>query len=169
LTKEKQKPKYDIDEDKKTSEEDVDDKVDKLLGLKQLDEDNPMERAIIYDYIKRNPPKPEYMKVSTGEVETDNGNTFVVSHSKTEDVEKYMVHEPIRVVDLNTSILADISRCPSHVIPQLIDEYVKINVEEKNEFKPEKRKDIPKWGWVILLILFVPALIIVIFFLLGSL
>ncbi len=141
-------------ESKKTS--------DKIIDIKKLDEDNPMERAIKFDYVKRNPPKPGFMEVEVHEAKDDEGNRFVVSESEQEETKIRMVHDPFRVVDLNTSIMADVTRCPSHVMPQLIDEYVEINMTEKKEFKPEKPKEEFRYWWLLILILMLPGVILLI-------
>jgi len=154
----------DTDEKQDIAEEvkNVDDKVDRILDLKKLDEDNPMERAIKFDYLKKNPPKPGYMKVSMHEASDKEGNRFIVSESKQKEGILRLVHDPYRIVDLNTSIMADVTRCPSHVMPQLIDEYVQINMQEKGEFKPEKVKEEFRWWWLIILLMLLPSVILVI-------
>lgn len=140
----------------------IDDKVDRVLDLKKLDEDNPMERAIKFDYLKKNPPTPGYMKVSMHEAFTKEGEGFVISESEQKEGILRLVHDPYRIVDLNTSIMADVTRCPSHVIPQLIDEFVQINMQEKHEFKPEKVKEEFKWWWLIILLMMLPGIILIV-------
>lgn len=149
-------------QDIKEEIENLDDKVDRVLDLKKLDEDNPMERAIKFDYLKKNPPTPGYMKVKMHEASDKDGNKFVVSESEQKNGMLRLVHDPYRIVDLNTSIMADVTRCPSHVMPQLIDEYVQINMQEKGEFKPEKVKEEFRWWWLIILLMLLPGVILVI-------
>lgn len=165
----RKKKKYDIDVEPETSPV-VDDteqrnkQIDELLKIKQLDEDSPMERAIKMDKVKKYPAKPGFMKVSVSEGKDDDGNRFVVSESEDEKGKKtVMVHDPFRVVDLKTSIDADVSRAPCHVMPMLIDEYSEMVAMEKKEFKPEKRKEPFKYWWVLLLLLMLPGIILIIF------
>lgn len=146
----------------------IEDKVDSITTIKQLDEENPLERAIEYDMVKRNMPKKDYMKVTKKQVqvrdEEGNKKDFIVTESTQKDGKKLrFIEDMIRVVDLNTSILADIARCPSHVGPLLIDNYVKVNLEEKQEFKPEKRREIPIWLYLVLLLLMLPGILIAVF------
>jgi len=164
--------RYDLSEDADKKESEYDEKskdIDKFIEIKQLDEENPMERARKYDMVKQDPPKEGFMQVDmhVGEVVNDEGDTeqFVVSKSTNEnDKEIVLVHEPFRVVDLNTTIRADIARCPSHVGPMLIEKYVQVNMAEKEKFKPEKRKDEFKWIWVVLGLMMLPGIILVVLY-----
>ena len=135
----------------------------RLDNLRKLDEDNPMERAIKFDAVKHNPPKPGYMKVDVFEGEDENGERVAISRSKNEEGEYvYIEHDPIATVDLNTTIRSDVAACPSHVMPQLIDEHVQIALDEKKEHKPEKRKDEFNWWWIVFFLLMTPGILLVI-------
>ena len=165
-SKEEDSKRYDFtrtDEDeKKDIEESIETKIDRIIDIKKLDEDNPMERAIKFDYVKKNPPKPGYMDVKMYNAVSEDGNSFIVSESGQKSKTLRMLHDPFRIVDLNTSIMADVTRCPSHVMPQLIDEFVQINMAEKKEFKPEPAKEEFKWWWVIILLMMVPGILLLI-------
>lgn len=138
--------------------------VKKLDSLRKLDEDNPMERAIKFDAVKHNPPKPGYMKVDVFEGRDEDEDRIAISRSKNEAGEYvYIEHDPIFTIDLNTAIAADVAACPSHVMPQLIDEYVQLAMEEKKEYKPEKRKDEFNWWWIVFFLLMTPGILLVIF------
>lgn len=160
--------KYDLKKQIKDRPKTVEDEIDSLTTIKQLDDENPLEQAIKYDMVKRNMPKKDYMKVTKKQVQVrdneGNKRDFIVTESKQKNGKILrIIQDVIRVVDLNTSILADIARCPSHVGPLLIDNYVKVNLEEKEEFKPEKRREIPIWLYIVLLLLMLPGILIAVF------
>jgi len=169
----KKKSKYDMtrtDEDEKQEIaqdiKDIDKRVDRILDIKKLDEENPLERAIKLDFVKKNPPKPDYMQVNMYKGFTENGEGFIVSESTQKGKKVRMLHDPYRIVDLNTSIMADVTRCPSHVMPQLIDEYVQINLAEKKEFKPEPAKEEFRYWWLLILLMMVPGILLLILYIL---
>jgi len=157
----------DTDKDK---HDEMTSKIDSLVkpnsidDIKHLDESNPMERAIKFDKVKRDPPSPGYMKVELFEEEDKNGNRIVISKD-TEGTE--IKHDPIFTVDLKTSIDADITGCPSNVMPMLIDEAVQLAMNEKKEFKPEKRRDEFNYWWLVMGLLMLPGIILVILLFLG--
>ena len=149
-------------QDIKDRVESIEEHVDRLKDIKKLDEESPMERAIKYDYVRKNPPKKGFMKVETFKAIDDNGNNFVVSKSETKKGKLTLIHDVFRVVDLNLQLMADITKCPSHILPQLIDEYSMLAVQEKGEFKPEKAKEEFRWWWLLILLMMLPGIILVI-------
>lgn len=134
--------------------------VKKLDELRKLDENNPMERAIKFDMVKKYPPKPGFMKVDVFDGVDSDGNRIAISQSS----EKTLFHDPIMSIDLNTSIGADVAACPSNVMPMLIDEYVQIAMEEKKDYKPEKPETQFNWWWIVFFLLMIPGIITVILF-----
>jgi len=55
-------------------------------------------------------------------------------------------------IDLNTLVLAQLSDCPSTVIPMLIDHGIRVAVDIKNAYRPEKRQLNFNYLWVIIFI-----------------
>lgn len=155
--------KYDLSkEPEKTTEE----KIDEVLNTKNLDENNPLERAKKFVEVKKNPPKPDYMKIEVFEGD-DNGEPIVVSKSTDkDDTEVLIEHDPFFTIDLKTLIDADVAACPSNVVPMLIDQAVQLAMNEKITFKPKKRKDEFNWWWVVMGLLMLPGifLIVILFF-----
>jgi len=138
--------KEDDEEDKtKTKSTSSRDAVDRALAkadeLRKLDEHNPLEQAMKFEEIRKNPPKPGFMKVEAYEAEDDNGNACIVSKSETPDGIKWIKHHPFFITDLHTAISANIAACPSNVGPMLLDQGMKLADLEKGTFKPKKRKD----------------------------
>lgn len=159
----KRKKKYNLKKPKEENKNvDLHDKAKKhldALGTRDLDVNNPMERALKLDKVKKNPVKPGYMKIEVYEGEDENGNRVAVS--KSESNNKVLIHDPIRTVDLNTSIQADVAACPSNVMPMLIDEYVQMAVSEDKTFKPEKkRRDGFNWWWVVFFLMPLPGILL---------
>ena len=162
--------KYSLPKDSSPVQDRVEDtrkKVDALLGVKRLDEQNPMEQAIKFDLVKQHPPEAGTMKVHMYEKQRDGELPTVVSEAVDKTVP---VHEPLIeqdvffTIDLNTLIQADVAACPSNVMPMLIDEYVGMALAEKKAYEPEKRKrDEFNWWWIIFILMPIPAIILIIF------
>ena len=148
----------------KDNHDELTSKVDSIIepdsteDIKHLDESNPMERAIKFDKVKRDPPGPGYMKVELFEEKDENGNRVFSKDTKGTEIK----HDPMFTVDLKTSIDADINGCPSNVMPMLIDERVQLAMNEKKEFKPEKRRDEFNYWWIVMGLLMVPGIILII-------
>jgi len=160
-----QKKKLDLSLD-----EDVNDKVDKLIDTKQLDESNPLERAKKFEEVKRFPPEPGYMKVELYEGE-QNGEPVVVSKSKGPDGtgdELVYVHDPFMTIDLKTAIDADVAAVPSNTVPMLIDQSVQLAMNEKKTFKPEKRKEEFNWWWLVFGLLCLPGVLLLLYLFFGG-
>jgi len=153
--------KYDLGSDKEKS---IEDKVDKFLDTKKLDESNPLERAKKFSKVKENPPAKEYMKVDLIK-EIEDGKEVIYSRSKGPDgksEEKKSKENIFYTIDLNTLILADIAACPSNTIPMLIDQAVQLAMNERKAFKVEKRKEGFNYWWIVLGLLMLPGIILVI-------
>lgn len=110
--------------------------------MRQLDDNNPMERAAKYREVNKNPPKKGFMEVQCFEEEDDSGNKFIVSESVQKDGKiKRIRHSPFFIVDLQSAIMANVAACPANVGPMLLDEGMKLVDLKKQAFKPEKRRD----------------------------
>lgn len=166
MTEEKDKKKYDLGiSEKKDS---INKKVDQVLDTKKLDESNPLERAKKFAEVKKNPPKPDYMKVKVYGGE-EKGEPVVYSKSKDEnDKEKILKHDPFFTIDLNTLIMSDIAACPSNVVPMLIDQAVTLAINEGKAFKPDKQKEPFNWWWLVMGLLMIPSVILVILLVIGA-
>ena len=132
------------------------DAADFLDKIQKLDELNPMEQAIKYKAVKRNPPEPGYMQVDVFKVE---GEDKVVSKSTKKNLEE----DPFFSVDLNTAIMANIAACPSNVIPMLIEQARHLSWEKVKTFKPEKRGFDFNWWWIVFILLVIAPVVVVIF------
>lgn len=93
------------------------------------------DKIKIQDDIKQNPPKKGELSVE--------------------------VPEGYYSIDLRSLLLAQLSDCPSTVIPMLIDHGVRTAVDIKEAYKPEKRTIPFHYWWV--LILFIGIMVIVYF------
>jgi hypothetical protein len=150
--------KYDLSPVKKTKS--VEEQVDEVLGFKKLDESNPLERAEKFEMVKANPVKKDYMKIELRESASPDGSMKIVSKSEAGAYPE----NPFFTIDLNTLITGHINACPSNVVPMLIEQ-AKQMVRKEKVFRHEKRdKEFP-WGWVIIGLSFVPAIILLIFWL----
>lgn len=133
--------KYDLepeDKHKKIAEE--------LDRIRDLDEKNPLEQAMKFNAVKKNPPKKGFMEVQ------------LVSKSKDGEY----AEDPYYIIDLNTAIMANVAACPSNVIPMLIDQAQRLAVDKMKTFKPEKRGNEFNWWWIVLAIILIPGIITVI-------
>lgn len=178
--------KYDINEDiddkvdrklkgltKKDEKEDINEFIDKLDRVKELDEQNPLERATKYRAVKQNPPQQGYMEVKCYEDKNEKNEPVVVSESIHEGengkkMVKRKYHNPFFTVDLNKLIMADIAACPSNVGPMIIDMAQKLVEIKKRAFSAEKRTKEWNWWWIVLIILLIPGILTVIFMMLGG-
>lgn len=142
----------------------VDEKIQEwkpIDKIRKLDENNPVERSIKFDNVKKHPAKKGYMKVDL--VKDKDDNIWSVSHGpKGDGPEKRFKEDLFFTVDLNTAILADIAACPSNVVPMLIDQAMQLVMNEKKEFKPEKRSNEFNWWWIVFGLCMLPGIIIVI-------
>jgi len=154
---------------KEEEEPDIDEKLpkwDAVDKIRKLDENNPMERAIKFDNVRKNPPQRDYMKVDLYE---KNGELSSVSHGfdGTSPV-KVLDEDRFFSVDLNTCIMADVAACPSNIISMLIDQWVNVAINEKKTFKPEKRKDEFNWWWLVLGLCMVPGIVVMVLMFLSG-
>lgn len=163
--------KYDIDDidkkiDDKLKSEDIRSKekfIDNLAGIKELDEQNPLEQAIKYRAVKQNPPEPGYMGVKCYKVKDAKGKDIVVSESEITDPDgkksiQRFKHDPFFTIDLNTAIAADITACPSSTIPMLLDMAQKKVELKKTAFKVKTRREEFNWWWILFAILLIPGI-----------
>lgn len=113
-------------------DKDIDSKVDKAVKIKL---DKPVESRIRFAHnIKKNPPKPGFMKVD--------------------------VTPAIYSIDLNT----DANWWFNHsctVFPFLLDQGIRTHVDIKDSFKTEKRKLDFQYWWVIVLLITVPIVLLI--------
>ena len=95
-----------------------------------------------FDEVRKNPPKPGFMKVEAYEAEDKDGNRCIMSKSEKEDHGiKWIKETPFFVTDLHSAIEANIAACPSNVGPLILAEGIKLSKLKKDVFKSEKRKD----------------------------
>ena len=130
------------------------DVVDELDRISDMDEKNPLEQAMKFNRIKRNPPRRGYMRV----------DAEVITRSRDRDgkIREYR-QSPYFVIDLNTAIMANIAACPSNIIPMLIDQAQRLAVDKMKTFKPEKRTNEFNWWWIVLAVLLIPGILTVVF------
>lgn len=139
-------------------------KLDSINNIRNLDENNPIEHALKFNEVKKNPPKSGYMEVKCYEGKDENDNPIIISESKQEDgTIKKLYHNPFFTVDLNTAIMANIAQAPMNVVPMLIDQGQQLVMNEKKEYKPEKRKDEFNWWWIVFILLIIIGVIPLIF------
>ena len=154
--------KFDYHTDTKpaTNHKEIAEKLD-AMDMRKLDEDNPLEQAKKFDIVKNNPPKPEFMKVDL--VKTHEDPPKIYSISKNEDgKEKRIQESPFFTIDLYSAIQANIAKCPSNVVPMLIDQAQQLVMNEKKEFRPEKRTSEFNWWWIVLGLMMLPGVILII-------
>lgn len=151
-------------EDKTSTHKDIAEKVDKL-DFRQLDENNPLEQAQKFDKIKENPPEPGFMRVDVIKTDDDPPQLFSISKDDAGH-EKRIREELVFTVDLYSAVQANIAKCPSNVVPMLIDQAQQLVMNEKKEYKPEKRANEFNWWWVILGLMMIPGIILLILVLL---
>jgi len=123
--------KYDLSETKKEDlpEFKPEDPVEKKVDLKLA---QIQDKIKTIEEMKVNPVKPGY-----GSVDIPPG--------------KY-------AVDLNALFNGQISDCPGTVIPMLIDQAVRVNLDKRESYKPEKRSLDFKYWWVIFLMIGIIAM-----------
>jgi len=159
--------KYDdvVDDKKPVSKKDIGSYVDELIRKSEkLDETNPLERSKKFKLLKQNIPDPGIMKVDCYEVKDEYGVPKVISISKDFNgkIQKIPI-DPFFTVDLNALLQADITSCPSSVMPMMIDEHVQIALAENKDWKPEKVKKEFNWWWLLFFLLPVPAILLWLF------
>jgi len=144
-------------ETSETKEKSVEEQIDKVLKgstpLRKMDEHNPMEQAIKFQEVRKNPPKKGYMKVECYEALDDDGNKWICSKSNGPDGIKWIKHKPFFVTDLYQAIMSNVATCPANVGPMLIDQGMKQIDLEKKQFKPQKRRDDNKMMALIMIIM----------------
>jgi len=160
---EEKKESYKLKKSEIEITKDLDEKHKKVLDeIRKLDELNPLEQAIKYTAVKRNLPKPGYMKVELHKEKDETGQPLIVSKSKDKEIK----HGPFYVVDLNVALMANIAACPSNVVPMLIDQAQRLAVDKMKTFKPEKRaKEFNYWWIVFILLIAAPFIPIIMLFL----
>ena len=147
----KDKKKDDVSVDAKTIIERAREKADEL---RKLDEHNPLEQAMKFDEVRKNPPEPGYMKVAAYEAEDDDGKRCIMSKSDTPKGIKWIKEKPFFITDLHSAIESNIAACPSNVGPLILAEGIKLAKLKKDVFRTEKRRDENKL-MVILMILMI--------------
>lgn len=135
------------------------------MDIRKLDEDNPLEQAKKFDRVKENPPKPGYMKVDVVKTDEDPPQLYSISTDK-KGKEKRIRESPFFTIDLYSAVQANIAKCPSNVVPMLIDQAQQLVMNEKKEFKPEKRTSEFNWWWIVLALMMLPGIILIILILL---
>lgn len=129
-------------------------KLDALKEFEKLDEYNPLEQAMMFDTVKKHPPKPGFLEVKADIAETNDGNIVVVTESKQEGNKiKKIIYSRFHVLDLFSYLQAHIAKCPMYVAPMIYDMGQKLINEEKLAFKPETRKELFNWWWLVFLAL----------------
>jgi len=152
------------DKSKPTNHDDIAKTLDNM-DVRKLDEDNPMEQAQKFDRVKNNPPEPGYMKVELVKTDEDPPNIFSVSKQQ-DGTTKRIKEDPFYTIDLYGAVMANIAKCPSNVVPMLIDQAQQLVMNEKKEFKPEKRTSEFNWWWIVLALMMLPGVILIILLLL---
>jgi len=143
------------DTEEKGDHERAVDTLDDLLGMKKLDENNPLERSEKFNMVRKHPVKPGYMEVKGYEVKNKDGDSVVVTVSKRENGSfKIVEHDPFMVVDPYMLFAGNIAQCPMNVVPMLIDQAEQQVELRKDTFikKKEKRGEF-NWWWIVFLIL----------------
>lgn len=174
---EKKEPTYDFTEEK-TIEQKVDEKINRH-ETKRLEH----EDIHILD-IQKNPPEPGYMNVDLKKAklktkdddeepididvvalplkdkytEPPKDNPLIFINTNGESIE---IYDPIIDIDLKQVFDSQVSDCASVIFPMLMDEYLRVAVEEKKAWQPEKRKEEFKWWWVLLLMMIIIPIILI--------
>jgi len=146
----------------------VEEVSEKFKEYKELDEENPLERARKFDAVKRTLIEPGYMQVDVYEGEDEDGDKYLISESKSGSKKKILIHDGMFKTDLNTSITADIAAVPMNIMPMIVDQAQQLVANEKKEFKTKKRKEEFNWWWVVLGLLMIPGIILGILIMLGG-
>lgn len=156
--------KYDMTSDKDEEDSVHSRAIKKIDELRQLDESNPLERAVKFNMVRKHPPKPDFMKIDVSEGEDENGNRIAVSESKGfKGKVKRIIHPPFMSINLNTLIAADVAACPSNIMPMLIHKYVQVDRDERKIMKPkDKRRDEFNWWWIVFFLLMIPGILVII-------
>jgi hypothetical protein len=125
----------------KTTHDEIADQLD-AMEIRKLDQTNPMEQARKFDMVRQNPPEPGFMKVTLEKKTDEKGLPYVESVSTNDKgIEKRIREDPFFTIDLYSAVQANIAKCPSNVGPMLLDQQAQLIMNEKKEFKPEKRKN----------------------------
>jgi len=128
--------------------------LDKDL-LKKLDESDPHHKAKMFNMIQRDPPEPDFMKVSCYKGKDEYGNDIVLTKSVTleDGKDRWIEVDPFFEFSPYDGFKADIAAAPLWVISQLLDEKEKVEFEDKKAHTPEKRKDKKEILYIIIFIL----------------
>jgi len=143
--------------------EDHEDIIKKLdaMDIRHLEESNPLEQAKKFDIVKENPPEPGFMKVDLVKTDEDPPQVFSISKNE-EGIEKRIKEDVFFTVDLYSAVQANIAKCPSNVVPMLIDQAQQLVMNEKKEFRPEKRGSEFNYWWIILGLMMIPGIILIV-------
>jgi len=143
------------DVDKENTLADVRKHLNVSNNLRRLDENNPHEQARKFRMLKQNPPNPDFMKVDLHRGKDGNGNDKLYSRHVTLDDGRsvWIEHDPFFVFSPYVGFMANIAKAPMNAMDVLFDETELVAIEEKNAFKPEKRKDENKWGWIMFVVI----------------
>ena len=161
--KKKEDTRYNLNDDT-PKVEGVEEKVDNLFRnseelekFKKLDDSNPLEKAKKFLTVKNNPPKPGYMKVELFE----DGKGGVVSKSDKNEFRE----NPFFVVDPYMLFQGNIAGSPINAVSNLLEMTKEVVRKEKVFNKEDRVKEFP-WGWIIILLSFVPGIVLLLFWLL---
>lgn len=151
---------YKKKEDKEDVIDDIRKHLDKSREIRQLNDANPHEQALKFEEVRKNPPKPDFMKVDLIHKTVDGlGKIF----SRSKDIETKQIVEfeedPFFTFAPYIGFMANIAKAPLNVMDVLLDETEMVAIEEKKAFKPEKRKDDKQWGWIFVLVCIVGSVV----------
>lgn len=170
-------PKHDVNFDdlfkgkkeKKKEEKKAEKEVDALI--KKGDASSPEEQARRFEEVSRDPPMKGYGKCTLYHAEDNNGNVCLAM--PTDDGEatgkfaggneefKVTLYDPLFEIDLFELFQGQLAETPINTIPNLIDEKVQIEMNEKQVWKPEKvKKDWTQWWWIIVAVSFIPMILV---------
>lgn len=114
---------------------------EKADELRKLDDLNPLEQALEFEEVRKNPAKPGFMRVECFKAIDENGDCCILSKSNTPEGIKWIKELPFFVTDLHSAIDANIAACPANVGPMILSEGIKLAKLKKDVWKTEKRKD----------------------------
>lgn len=156
----------------------IEDKVDSMLELRKGSSSSSEEQARRYEEVLNDPPETDYGETKLYKAEDENGNITcalvdpvngetTAKDEKGNEV-KVSLLDPLLILDLHALFEGQLAEASMDVIPNLMDEKVQIEMNEKKEYKPEKAKrDLSDWYWVLYAVMFIPLIVIGLLFLGG--